>query len=820
MRTQPSRPRLTPMTQDLVFIGGGHSHAIALRMWGMNPMAGVQLTLITDVAQTPYSGMLPGHIAGFYGFDECHIDLWRLAAFAGARLVVDRAIALDLEQKRVVCAQHPPISFDVLSLDIGSTPNQSGIPGVLDYAIPVKPVPPFLQAWEEFLETIKTQTNKTQTIKKQTNKTQAERTEPVRLGIVGGGAGGVELALTTQARLQKVCLGSGLPPEVHLFHRNHTVMTGYHPNVGRRFTRLLTRYGIHLHLGETVAAIEKKSPELGHANPLQVQCQSGLKVRCDRLFWVTQATAPAWLTASGLRTNEGGFVLVGDSLQSLSHPFVFATGDVATLINHPRPKAGVFAVRQGKPLFENLRRSLQGQPTRPFQPQKRYLALVGTGDGQAVAARDRLCWGPSSLLWWWKDRIDRRFMERFSHLPAMDNLSPSEGDRPKPSPLINHQSIPSSKSPVEPLMRCAGCGAKVGRSLLKSVLDRVQRDQPWVQRDDVLVGLDAPDDGAVLRVPEGQVLVQTVDYFPSLVSDPFVFGQIAAHHCLNDLFAMGATPQSALAIATLPPASQPQMAETLYQLLSGAVQVLHQAGAELVGGHTTEGTELAFGLTCNGLATVDHLWQQGNLQPNQALILTKPLGIGVLFAAHMTLHAKGRWMERAIATMLQSNQKAVSCLRDHRAIACTDVTGFGFLGHLAAMVGKSPVSVELILDNMPILEGALDLTHQGIVSSLYTQNRNAIQGSPQIGKGTEKRTEKEIQTLIENWTQVESHPIFPLLLDPQTSGGLLASVPMEHVRSCVAALQALGYAHTAIIGRTVHPSTANTFQDRKYEIDP
>ncbi len=173
-------------------------------------------------------------------------------------------------------------------------------------------------------------------------------------------------------------------------------------------------------------------------------------------------------------------------------------------------------------------------------------------------------------------------------------------------------------------------------------------------RPDILLGLNAPDDAAVVTVPSGQVMVQTVDYFRSLLSDPFIFGQIAANHALSDLFAMGAMPQSAMAIVTLPYSSASKQEETLYQVLSGAMQILSQANAALIGGHTIEGAELAFGLSCNGLATADQLWKKGGMQPGQSLILTKPLGTGTLFAANMQLRAKGRWIEGAIASMQQT----------------------------------------------------------------------------------------------------------------------------------------------------------------------
>lgn len=736
-----------PITQDLVLIGGGHSHAIALKKFGMNPVPGVKLTLITDVLHTPYSGMLPGYVAGLYGFEECHIDLRPLSQFAQVQMIRDRAIGLDLEHNRVLLANRPPIAFDWLSIDVGSTPAVIDIPGAKEYAIPVKPISQFLQYWDRLVAEI------------------AENPQPICLAIVGGGAGGVELALSIQARLQRIYEGTqqlSSHLELHLFHRGDRLLPERSPWVGHRVEQILTERGAIVHLGQSVASIQSSGEQK------IIGCQSGLTVKCDRVFWVTRASAAPWLRQSGLSTDSEGFIQVNDKLQSLSHPQVFAAGDIATMVNHPRPKAGVFAVRQGKPLVNNLRRSLLRQPLQSFTPQKEFLILLGTGDKRAIASRGSWGWDANSLLWQWKDRIDRQFMQQFTDL--------------KPMMAADDDAKKSQAAP----MRCAGCGSKIGSSVLSKVLDRVRQEQPdGGDRLDILVGLDAPDDAAVISIPTGQVMVQTIDYFPALVDDPFLFGQICANHCLSDIFAMGATPQSALALATLPFASESKQEERLYQLLSGATQALHQAGAPLIGGHTTEGAELAFGLTCNGVAHFDQLWRKSGMKPGQAIVLTKALGTGTLFAAQMRLKAKGDWIEEAIASMLLSNQAAAHCLRQHGATACTDITGFGLLGHLLEMVQASQAAIELDLQAIPVLTGAKETLQINIFSSLYPQNLAAARQ-------------------IHNLDKVASHPLYPLLFDPQTSGGLAATLPVEQVESCLAALKRSGYYQSRAIGQVVH----------------
>jgi pyridine nucleotide-disulfide oxidoreductase family protein len=388
-----------PVMRNLVLIGGGHSHAIVLKMFGMQPLPGLRLSLITPTPDTPYSGMLPGHIAGCYSHEECHINLQKLAAFAQADLYLDHAVGLDLKNHQVICANSPAIKFDVLSVDIGSTPATISVSGATEYAIPAKPVPKLLKHWDQLLERV---SKNPQT--------------PISIAIVGGGAGGVELALSMQTHLQKILVQNQQPIKnlaIHLFQRQEKLLPNYHQSVQHQLQQILINRGINLHLGESVCEI---SPEENTEAIFAVKCESGLVVNCDQIFWVTQASAPEWLKSTGLDTDATGFILVKDTLQSLSHPEVFAAGDIATMVNHPRPKAGVFAVRQGKPLFRNLRRFVLGEGLQSYIPQQSYLSLIGTGDQRAIASKGIFTSPPHRLFWWWKDWIDRRFMEQFRGL--------------------------------------------------------------------------------------------------------------------------------------------------------------------------------------------------------------------------------------------------------------------------------------------------------------------------------------------------------------------------------------------------------------------
>ena len=374
------------MSQKLVLIGGGHSHAIALKKWGLNPLPDVDLTLISDVEQTPYSGMLPGHVAGFYNYNETHIDLPSLAQFAGVKFIGDRAIGIDPENNQIICTSRQ-LKFDYLSLDIGSIPQTLTVPGAKEYVVPAKPVPVFLDAWYKL---------------KQLAASNPEQS--LSIAIVGGGAGGVELALNMQSCL-KAILNDKSIPEIHLIHRGKQLLPGHNNWVSNKLTKIIQQRGIKLHLQQDVTEVLAE----------QIICQSGLKIAASNIFWVTQATAPSWIKESHLKTDAHGFILVADTLQSISHPHIFAAGDIATIVNYQRPKAGVFAVRQGQPLFNNWQNILTQQPLQSYTPQDKYLALIGTGDQKAIASWDSLGWR-SALFWRLKDYIDRKFMNQFIDL--------------------------------------------------------------------------------------------------------------------------------------------------------------------------------------------------------------------------------------------------------------------------------------------------------------------------------------------------------------------------------------------------------------------
>lgn len=357
--------------QHLVLVGGGHAHVHVLASFGERPMAGVQVTLVARDVRTPYSGMLPGFVAGRYSFDDCHIDLAVLAARTGVHLVHAEAVGLDRAGRLLLLKDLPPLSYDVLSIDVGSAPDLGSIPGAAKHAVPVKPIAEFGKRWLAFLEHAR---------------------GPQRIVVIGGGAGGVELALA---------MGHRLPAASVMLVTRDEVLAGHASSAQTKMRVVLTRRGIRLIEQDPASRVEAEG----------IQLASGERLAADAVFIVTEASAPRWLADTGLTLDPRGFLALAATLQS-SDPRILAAGDCGTVLEHPRPKSGVVAVRQGPPLAENLRRVLSGTTPLPFVPQRRHLAILGTGDGSALATRGD--WSvEGSWVWWWKDHIDRQWMRRY-----------------------------------------------------------------------------------------------------------------------------------------------------------------------------------------------------------------------------------------------------------------------------------------------------------------------------------------------------------------------------------------------------------------------
>jgi selenide,water dikinase len=710
-----------PALRDLVLIGGGHSHALVMRMWAMDPLPGTRLTLVTPDPVTPYTGMLPGLIAGHYRRDALMIDLVRLARFAGARLILAQATGMDHEKRLIHLAGRAPLPYDIASIDIGITSDLPDLPGA-EHAVAAKPLAAYAAAWEAFV---------------------AKGLAFPRVVILGAGLGGVELAMATAHRLRTM----GTKPHVTLIDRADSLLPGLGDAARRKVLGRLSDEGIILRTGTGVAGI----------GPASVTLDTGEAIGSDFTLTVTGARPHGWLADIGL-DHDRGFLLT-DAMLCTSDPLIFAAGDCAGIRGVARPKAGVFAVRAAPVLHANLRAALSGRPLRAFQPQRDYLKLVALGGKSAVADK----WGlavTGPRLWRLKDRIDRRFMDRVSDLPAMPRPA-------APSPATEGLAAHLARRPL-----CGGCGAKLGPGTLSAAL----ADLPAPLRPEVLSG--AGDDAAVLAAGVG-VQVITTDHLRAFCNDSRLMARLAALHSLSDVWAMGAAPQVALAQVTLPPLGPELQARMLAEIMEEAAKAFRAAGADVVGGHSTEGVELTIGFTVTGTST--RVIGKGGAKPGDALVLTKPLGSGTILAAEMALARLpglllGEVWAGCIDQMLRSQASAAAILAPV-AHAMTDVTGFGLAGHLLEMLTASDAAARLRLGDIPLMPGALELAAAGHGSSLQPANLAAV-----------------------SWRMTTpDDPRVQLLSDPQTCGGLLAAVPGDRAEAIVMALRGEGH-DAAFIG--------------------
>ncbi|SFM53064.1 selenide, water dikinase SelD [Shimia aestuarii] len=705
------------LTRDLVLIGGGHAHALVLRMWGMRPLPGVRVTLINPGPTAPYSGMLPGHIAGHYARDDLDIDLVKLARFAGARLIMAPAEGIDPVARTIAVQGRGEIGYDVASIDVGIHAEMPGIEGFADHGLGAKPLDVYASRWAAFLDAA------------------AKGDVAPEVAVIGGGVAGSELALAMAHALR----ARGCAGKVTVIEAGPKI-TGRTAAAERHLLGAMGDLGVEVMTEAQVARVEAE----------RVMLKDGTSVPSRFTVGAAGAFAHGWLAETALPLTEDGFVRVRDSLQVEGFDDLFAVGDCAHMGATPRPKAGVFAVRAGKVLQGNLRAVLSGGQTRAFRPQKDYLKLISLGGKSAVAEKwGRTLAGPT--LWRWKDHIDQKFMDKFRQLPAMTASKPP-------------REVALEAVPEQPL--CGGCGSKVGPGTLAGVLERL----PRLGRSDVLSG--PGDDAAVLQVGGVQQVV-TTDHLRAFTEDFGLMARIATVHALGDIWAMGAAPQGALMSVTLPRMSAALQARSMEEILREAGAVLNEAGAEIVGGHSTMGSELTIGLTLTGLVEEAAITHAG-ARVGDVLILTRPIGSGTVLAAEMQGKARGADVQAVLAEMARPQGDAAAILEG--AHAMTDVTGFGLAGHLMAMCRASGVAAELDLGAVPFYDGALDLAETGHRSTIWQANADS---APVFGATGARGA---------------------LLHDPQTAGGLLAAVEAGAAGALVEALRAKGH-QAAVIGR-------------------
>ena len=707
-------------SRDIVLIGAGHTNMHIVRMWKMAPIPDARLTLISPFSRATYSGMLPGTLAGLYKPEEMEIDLFRFAAPMGIRVIIDEVVSLDPDRRRVKFTTRPEIRFDVATVGIGSVP--AGADQWSDSAafLPIKPMATFCNRLEARLQQL------------QKSDTEKGRRTPLKAVVAGGGAAGVEVTLCLEARLRS----QNLNVQTTLVDSGESVLRVYLPGTIRKVTDHFAARQIEVCSNVRVKNVTDAAVELSNGQPLEA----------DIVVWATGATPPPLIGNIPLAKCDDGFLAIRNTLQTTDDKPVFAAGDSATLVNSPVSKSGVYAVREGPVLWENLKRFLSGQPLTAYAPQPGFLSLLADGQGgsfldyKGVSAHGRWAWHL-------KNHIDRKFMHMYQKYESMDGM-----------PV--HKTDSGNSVNLRPAMRCRGCGGKAGAGVLRAALERIGDEHPDRQHNAV----KHPEDAAMLD-PKSPAEMITIDFFQGFPDDPWLVGRVAALNSLSDVWATGGKPTQALAMVQLQEGDPRQQTELLYQVLSGCLFEFDKCGVELLGGHTTEASELTVGFTAMGTLDGKPALLKSAAKPGDSLIITKAVGTGTLLAGISQARTRGEWVDSLLASMIKSNEAASIVARNAQANAVTDVTGFGLAGHLLEILDASELNAEVRLSNLPLLPGAKQLLQEGLESTLAPANR-----------------ETAIRTKCAHESTINS-PEFAALFDPQTSGGLLLSIsPKEEQR--------------------------------------
>jgi selenide,water dikinase len=417
--------------KKLLLLGGGHAHVHLLREMGRERFAAAEVTLVTPSPQLFYTGMVPGIVAGHYRAEQGAIDLRALAAAAGVTFIESSASGLDAPRRQVRLADGRSIGYDVLSVDTGAAMDRSRIVGAWLHGIFVRPLDRFFGEIDELFDRA------------------AQRALDVV--VIGGGAGGVELALALQHRLASLAGRGAEPGRVALVLGSEQVLPGYPAAVGRTAEAALNRARITLFRDNCVEIREGLAV-----------LASGARLACDAPIIATGAEAPTWLAGSGLALDGQGFIVTGPTLQSGSHPEVFAVGDVASRIDAPHPRSGVYAVRAGPPLLVNLRAYCSSAaatpagsgghaaagavPLKRYMPQTKSLSLISCGRRRAIASRGGWC-AEGRWVWWWKNHIDRAFVARHAVRDAVRDAARDAAPAPTSAELAADEAadvIPSA----------------------------------------------------------------------------------------------------------------------------------------------------------------------------------------------------------------------------------------------------------------------------------------------------------------------------------------------------------------------------------------
>ncbi len=556
--------------------------------------------------------------------------------------------------------------------------------------------------------------------------------------IIGGGFAGIEIAFSLRKRWPKRSILLKVKS-------------------GRKINKNLLRY-----LKDLNIEITQKNPSISY----------------PRLI-CTGNKSYDWIKDSGLPIDKNGRVLTKKTLQVLNYPELFAVGDCGVIKHHFRPSSGVWAVRSAKPLAKNLELISKGLKLEEWKPQRKAIQLLDINfankESKAFISWGGVVMGPYNFLSRLKELIDKKFISKFYLIKKIDSEMFSGTE----------------------MIKCRGCAAKLAFIPLKSALNKLDLIETSTD-DSINIGI----------LKSSKTLIQSVDGFPSLVSDPWLNGRLLAFHSCSDIWACGGSVISAQSVVKLPSLQNHLQQELLFQLLEGINSALTIQGAKLIGGHTLESRKISeepfsldieSSLMVNGIIDEKkYFWSKGGMEKGDQILISRPLGTGIIFAAFMNGQIKPHLLDLVLKEMNRSQHYIVNYINQltninlHSKIinACTDITGFGLLGHLSEMLESTnndklkknlePLKIILELDNIPVYDGVKELIDQGFESSLAPSNEIFL-------KNIDGDKNLRFDLVSNNFFSNESfyNKMLKILIDPQTCGPLVVSCSPIHAQKLI-----------------------------------
>ena len=696
----------------LVLIGGGHTNVLLMRKWLMYPklMPEVPISIISRDTDLVYSAMFPSVIAKSISLDDSLIDIRSLAKKARVSFINEKVTNIDFQLKKISLKNRPSISYSKLVLNYGSqTKISREFEDLVNNQIAF-PIKPFLKAYE---------------LIKNEDKYDSESELP--FVVVGSGLAAIEVVFALRKRWKK------------------------------RSLKILC-----------------KSNKVNN-NILKTLCRSNVEIvknlpfHYGKILLCTGNTSPTWVKKNNSDFDSKGRFIVNKKLKLKKNLEIFATGDCAVIGSSKRPPSGIFAVKVLNILATNIQRDLKGESLKKWFPQKFGLQIVNSFPRKipkAFAFYGDFVIGPSFLIWYLKNKIDKAFINKFRLLDSNMNQKGKEN-------LMND---------------CRGCAAKIPQSILNKSLKNAQLEQFAI----------SPEDSVEIFKNDEDIILQSVDGFPALISDPWLNAKITVLHACSDLWASGVKLSSVQALISLPKVEKDFQSYLFSHCLKGIKSTVEDQGGKLIGGHTFESRSLVdkpyslgidISLTVQGvLKNGAKPWLKSGMQKGDIILMSRPLGVGIFFAAQMqniNLKDSSEEIMRNLVTSQQPLIEQIYLLQDkfgEKFInAATDITGYGFIGHLKEMIDSTnlirknnnfePIKVSLDLMAFKAYPGVFDLIQNGIKSSLFESNKQIFDQilSQKINKriiSFSKKNKLDSESFKEKIT---------LLLDPQTCGPLLIS---------------------------------------------